>query len=74
MWCGVLGGGVGCVVRCSMVQCGLVWCGEVWFGEVWCSVVLCGVVWCYVPKALLPNGNGWDALHTGIAKREGCVC
>ena len=26
-----------------------------------------------VPKALLLNGNGRDALHTGNAKREGCV-
>ena len=30
-------------------------------------------MWCGVPKALLPNGYGRDALHTGNAKREGCV-
>ena len=47
----------------------MVWCGVVWYGVVWC-----GVVWCGVPKALIPNGNGRDALHTSNAKREGCVC
>ena len=52
---------------------GVVWCGVVWCGVVWCGVVWCGVVWCGVPKALLPNGNGRDALHTGNAKWEGCV-
>ena len=26
-----------------------------------------------MPKALLPNGSGWDVLRTGHAKREGCV-
>ena len=30
----------------------------------------CGVAWCGVPKVLLQNGNGQDALH---AKREGWV-
>ena len=39
----------------------------------WCGVVWCGVVWCGVPKALLPNGNGRDALHMGNAEREGGV-
>ena len=37
------------------------------------GVVRCCGVWCGVPKALLPNGNGRDALHTGNAKQEGCV-
>ena len=64
------------------MRCGAVWCGVVWGGVVWCSVICrvvwcgavqCGMVWCGVPKALLPNGNGRDALHMGNAKREGCV-
>ena len=73
-----------CVVPCCVVPCsvvvwcgvawrGVVWCGVVWCGVVWCGVVWCGVVWCGVPKALLPNGNGRDALDLGNAKREGCV-
>ena len=70
VWCGVVWCGV---VWCGVVWCGVVWCGVVWCGVVWCGVVWCGVVWCGVPKALLPNGNGRDALHTGNAKREGCV-
>ena len=65
VWCGV--------VWCGVVWCGVVWCGVVWCGVVWCGVVWCGVVWCGVPKALLPNGNGRDALDTADAKREGCV-
>ena len=65
VWCGV--------VWCGVVWCGVVWCGVVWCGVVWCGVVWCGVVWCGVPKALLPNGNGQDALHTVSAKWEGCV-
>ena len=32
-----------------------------------------GVEWCGVAKVLLPNGNSWDALHTGNAKWKGCV-
>ena len=70
MWCGVVWCGV---VWCGVVWCGVVWCGVVWCGVVWCGVVWCGVVWCGVPKALFPNGYGRDALHTGNAKREGCV-
>ena len=70
VWCGVVWCGV---VWCGVVWCGVVWCGVVWCGVVWCGVVWCGVVWCGVLKALLPNGNGQDALHTGNAKREGCV-
>ena len=70
MWCGVVWCGV---VWCGAVRCGVVWCGVVWCGVVWCGVVWCGVVWCGVPKALLPNANGRDTLHTGNAKREGCV-
>ena len=31
------------------------------------------MVWSGVLKVLLPNGNSRDALHTGNAKREGCV-
>ena len=47
----------------------MVWCGVVWCGVVWCGVVWCGVVWCGgVLKALLPNGNGQDALHTVMQK------
>ena len=47
----------------------------VWCGVVWCGVVWCGVVWCGVLKALSPEGNGWDVLLTGIAKRAGaCAC
>ena len=86
VWCGVVWCGV---VWCGVVWCGVVWCGVVcpgmvWCGVVWwCGVVSCGVawralawcggVWCAVLKALLPDGNGRDALHTGNAKREGCV-
>ena len=70
VWCGVVWCGV---VWCGVVWCGVVWCGVVWCGVVWCGVVWCGVVWCGVPKALLPNGNGQDALQTSNAKREGCV-
>ena len=70
VWCGVVWCGV---VWCGVVWCGVVWCGVVWCGVVWCGVVWCGVVWCGVPKALLPNGGGWDALHTGNTKQEGCV-
>ena len=37
--------------------------------------MLCCVVWCDVPKALLPEGKGRDALLTGIAKRARvCAC
>ena len=60
------GGGRGAVL-CCVVWCGLVWC------VVLCGGVWCGVVWCGVPKTLLSIGNGRDALHTGNAKREGCV-
>ena len=56
---------------CGVVWCGVVWCGVVWCGVVWCGVVWCGVVWCGVPKALLSNGNGRDALHTG---KTGGLC
>ena len=75
VWCGVVWCGVVCcgVVWCGVVWCGVVWCGVVWCGVVWCGVVWCGVVWCGVPKALFPNGNGRDALHTDNAKREGFV-
>ena len=45
----------------------MVWCGVVQCDEVQC------VVWHGVLKALLPNGIRRDALHTGHAKREGCV-
>ena len=31
------------------------------------------MVRCGVPKVLLPNGNGRDALHTRNAKQEDCV-
>ena len=57
VWCGVV---LWCVVLCYVVWCGVVWCGVVWC-VVWCYFV-CGVVRCGVPKALLPNGNGWDGL------------
>ena len=70
VWCGVVWCGV---VWCGVVWCGVVWCGVVWCGVVWCGVVWCGVVWCGVLKALVPNGNGRGALHTGNAKRESCV-
>ena len=50
-----------CVCILQLAQSNLVKAGVEWSG----------VVWCGVPKALLPNGNGGDALHTGNAKREG---
>ena len=37
------------------------------------AMVMVVLVLVLVPKALLPNGNGRDILHTGNAKREGCV-
>ena len=75
-------------VLCSVVWCGAVRCdvvhGIVPWRAVRCAVPCRGVVWCgVVPwfglqcsvlKALLPNGIGWDVLHTGNAKWEGCVC
>ena len=85
VWCGVVWCGV---VWCGVVWCGVVWCGVVWWGGVgWggvgCGGVGCGVVgwggvgcggvgW-GVRRALLPNGNGWDVLHTEICK-TGRLC
>ena len=59
----------------SIVNCVWAWrdVPMICFQQCAVSVVWCGVVWCGVPKALLPNGNGWDALHTDNAKWEGCV-
>ena len=83
VWCGVAWRGVAWrgvawrgVAWRGVAWRGVAWRGVAWRGVVWCGVVWCGVVWlvwCGVPKALLPNGNGRDALHTCNAKREGCV-
>ena len=64
----------GCsVVWYGVAWCGVVWCGVVWCGVVWCGVVWYSVVWCGVPKALLPNGIGWDVLHT-VKCKMGVLC
>ena len=34
----------------------------------------CGGVWCGVPKALLPEGNGWDVYPRVHINWGGCVC
>ena len=67
--CGVWHGTARCgAVRCGAVRRGAVQCGVVWYGMVWC-----GVVWC-VPKALLPDGKGWDVYpRVQVNGRAMCV-
>ena len=39
-----------------------------------CAVSHCGVVWCGVPKALLPEGKGWDVYpRAQVNGRAVCV-